>query len=105
MNYVIRGRVRKGKGYGRKIGYPTINIPHKSKIKRGVYSGKVILNKKAYRAGIVIGGNAEAHLIGFKGSAYGRVAIIEIGKFIRKFKKFKTEKELIAQIKEDMKHV
>lgn len=105
MNYVIRGKVRRGEGYGRKIGYPTINIPNKSKIKHGVYSGKVTLNTKTYRAGIVISENAEAHLIRYRGNAYGKMATFEMGKFIRKFKKFKSEKELIAQIRKDLKGV
>ena len=79
---MIRGVVRRGRGYGRKIGYPTININKKSKIKRGVYAGIVILGKKEYKAGIVIGENAEAHLMGYRGNAYGKVAMFEIGKFI-----------------------
>ena len=103
MNYVIKGEVRKGRGYGRKIGFPTINISNKTKIKRGVYTGIVTLRNKTYPAGIVIGENAEAHLIGYEGDAYGKEASLEIKKFIRKFKKFKTEKELIAQIKKDLK--
>jgi len=105
MNYVITGRVRKGKGYGRKIGYPTVNINNKTKIKRGIYTGIVTLGNKTYSAGIVIRENAEAHLVGYKGNAYDKEVTLEIKKFIRKFKKFKTEKELIAQIKKDMKHV
>ena len=99
----IRGKVKRGKGYGRKIGFPTINVNNKSKIKHGVYAGVVRLGKREYKAGIVVGEKAEAYLVGYKSNAYGRVAIIEIGKFIRKFKKFKTEKELIVQIKKDMK--
>ena len=102
---MIRGKVRRGKGYGRKIGFPTININNKSRIKPGVYAGSVTLDKKKYRAGIVIGENAEAHLMGYRGSAYGKWATIEVGKFIRKFKKFKAESALIKQIKKDLKYV
>ncbi|MEK7569706.1 MAG: riboflavin kinase [Patescibacteria group bacterium] len=102
---MIRDIVRKGRGYGKKIGYPTININNKSKIKHGVYAGVVRLGKRNYRAGIVIGENAEAYLVGYRGNAYGRTATMEVGKFIRKFKKFKTEKELIAQIKKDLENV
>jgi riboflavin kinase / FMN adenylyltransferase len=102
----ISGRVRKGRGYGRKIGYPTINISTTAvQPLEGVYGGKVTIGDKEYNAGIVVGpGNkVEAHMIGYKGNAYGKMAVIEIGKFIRKFKKFKTEKELITQIKKDLK--
>ena len=71
----------------------------------GVYTGEVVLGGKRYKAGIVIGENAEAHLKGYRGNAYGKWATIEIGKFIRKFKNFKTKKELIAQIKKDLKKI
>ena len=116
MNYVISGRVIRGEGYGKKIGYPTINIDRRNflglnkKIAFGIYSGVVVLNTKNYKAGIVIGPldkkglpKVEAHLIGYKGNAYGKKVLFKIGKFIRKFKKFKSEKELIAQIKKDLK--
>ena len=63
-----------------------------------------------YKAGIVIGPldkkglpKIEAHLIGYNGNAYGKMATLEIHKFIRKFKKFKNETELIMQIKKDIK--
>jgi FAD synthase len=82
----------------------------KDKPEFGVYAGDVVFNSKTYKAGIIIGPldgeglpKIEAHLIGFKGDAYGKQAIFELKKFIRKFKKFKTEKELIARIEKDLK--
>lgn len=75
-----------------------------------MYSGLVTLKSKIYKAGIVIGPldkkglpKIEAHLIGYKGNAYGKIAVLEISKFIRKYKKFKSEEELKAQIKKDIK--
>ncbi len=76
----------------------------------GVYAGVAVLEGKRYRAGIVIGPldkkglpKIEAHLVSFKENAYGRNVTLEIKKFLRKFKKFKTEKELIKQIGKDLK--
>jgi len=116
MDYIISGKVIKGDGYGKKIGFPTINIDRKNflrlknKIAFGIYVGIVVLGTKKYKAGIVIGPldkkdlpKIEAYLIGYNGNAYGKKAILEVNKFIRKFKKFKTEKELITQIKKDLK--
>jgi FAD synthase len=103
MDEKISGKVERGRGYGKKLGFPTMNIRNNSKVKHGVYAGTAILGKKKYRAGIVIGKHAEAHLIGYNGNSYGKTTTFEIGKFIRKFKKFKTEKELVTQIKKDLK--
>ena len=116
MNYIIAGRIIRGSKYGQKIGFPTVNLDRrnflgmKEKPAFGVYAGSVILNKGKYKAGIVIGPldkkglpKIEAHLVGFKGNLYGKKVVLKVGKFIRKFKKFKTEKELIIQIKKDLK--
>lgn len=107
MNYILRGVVIKGDGYGRKIGFPTANleVENQELPRDGVYTGVAILEGKKYKAGIVIGPKekVEAHLIGYNGDAYGKMVTLEIGKFLREFKKFNTEEELIAQIREDLK--
>ncbi len=85
MYYVIYGKVIKGDGYGKKIGYPTINITRTffSKLKKkpnyGIYVGRVFFEEKLYRAGIIIGPKdkkglpkLEAHLVGYKGNALGK---------------------------------
>lgn len=115
MNFVIFGKVMKGDGYGKKIGFPTLNLDRRNFLKLkdkpnfGIYSGTVTLNKKIYKAGIIIGPldkknlpKLEAHLIGYNGNAYRKNAVFELKKFIREYKNFKTEKELIIQIKKDI---
>lgn len=109
MKYIIKGIVIKGEGYGKKLGFPTVNLETKG-IKpkefppEGVYSGIAILDDIKYRAGIVIGpgDKIEAHLIGYNGDAYGKEVTLLIKKFIREYKKFNTEEELIIQIKKDI---
>ncbi len=110
MLHIIKGKVIKGDGYGRKLGFPTVNLDSETapKALSGVYTGKAMLEGVEYKAGIVIGSHnkgenkIEAHLIGYNGDAYGKEVTLEINKFIREFKKFETEAELITQIKKDI---
>src|SRR3989344_1532816 len=101
MHYIISGKVIKGDGYGKKLGFPTVNLDAETKEfpPDGIYVGIAVLDDIKYRAGIVVGPNRkiEAHLIRYNGDAYRKK------EFLRKFKKFKTEKKLIAQIKKDIK--
>lgn len=106
MHYLIKGKVIYGDGYGRKIGFPTINIlPESEELPpKGVYAGVGIIDGREYRAGIVVApdGKVDAHLIGYNGEAYGQVAVLQLDKFLREYKKFDTEAKLIAQIKKDI---
>ncbi len=106
MNYVISGIVVKGDGYGRKIGFPTVNLDvvGKNIPEDGVYAGVAFFEDREYKAGIVVGpnGKVEAHLIGASGDIYGKEVRLEIRKFLRAFQKFETEEELIGQIKKDI---
>ena len=109
MNYVITGKVIEGDGYGRKIGFPTANLETKRTQTKefppeGVYAGVAVLGDKEYRAGIVVDPNnkLEAHLIEFTGDIYGKTLTLKLEKFLRRFKKFDTQEELIAQIKKDL---
>lgn len=105
MEHKISGVVVRGDGYGRKLGFPTVNLDTKDELpKAGVYSGLAILDNKEYRAGILINpnGKVEAHLLGYNGDAYGKMVTLTTGEFLRDFKKFETEEELKAQIEKDL---
>src|SRR3989344_3933018 len=103
MDIKITGKVIRGDNYGKKIGFPTVNLETAVKEfpPEGIYSGVAMLDNLKYRAGIVIGPGkkVEAHLIGYDGDAYGKQVNLEINKFLREYKKFNTEKELKEQIK------
>ena len=105
MRYLISGKIIKGDGYGKKIGFPTVNLETKNNLPPvGVYVGMGILDGKEYRAGIVMGPNdkIEAHLLKYEGNAYGKSVTLEVKNFLRKYKKFKNEADLIKQIKSDI---
>lgn len=117
--FEYKGRVTRGDGYGRKLGFPTANLDRrqwtrqKLKIKHGVYAGTVILpSGKRHLAGIVIGPTdksglprVEAHLIKFRGNLYHKLLTLQITKFIRPFKFFANQVALKKQIVLDLKQV
>ncbi len=106
MGTKISGIVVHGDGYGRKLGYPTANLDFKNtELKSGVYSGVASFDNVSHQSGILINpdGKVEAHLLNFDGDLYGKIITLELKEFIREYKKFHSEKELIGQIAEDLK--
>lgn len=121
----IHGKVVHGSKYGRKLGFPTANLERRSfsrrktKIKLGIYSGQAsltphpsTLTPKLYKAAIIIGPidktglpKLEVHLLNFKGNLYGKYLYTYINRYIREFRKFKSEAELKAQIRRDIQRV
>lgn len=106
MPYIIKGIVIRGDGYGKKLGFPTVNLETQMKEfpPMGVYAGIAFMDGTVYRSGIVVGPNdkIEAHIIGYSGDAYGKQVVLTIQKFLREYKNFKTEEELINQITKDI---
>jgi riboflavin kinase / FMN adenylyltransferase len=106
MHYTISGKVVTGKGYGRRLGYPTVNLDTElsNLPPKGVYAGKAITESQVYCAGIVITpeDKIEAHLIGYSGDLYGKTVTLELEKFLREYKNFESEEKLKEQIKKDL---
>jgi len=115
--WTIEGIVRRGEKRGRKIGFPTCNLDLTNYIvpKLGVYSAKIIVDKKTKKKGIVnigyrptFGKNKlilEAHIFGLKKNLYDKRIKVMLINFIRKEKRFKSIAQLKKQIKIDIKKV
>ena len=113
--WTVEGVVKRGEKRGRKIGFPTCNLDLTNYIvpKLGVYSAKIIVDKKTKRKGIVNIGYRptfgkkklvlEAHIFGLKKNLYDKRIKVMLIKFIRKEKKFKGINQLRKQIKLDLK--
>ncbi len=115
--YCIFGKVIKGHGRGKSIGFPTINIklPSDMCLKRGVYAGYVIINGDTYRAAINYGKRPtvdgkeeflEIHIIDdfHFNNCVDYVKII-LEKYIREEKSFENIERLISQISSDVKKI
>ncbi|MBI5806205.1 bifunctional riboflavin kinase/FAD synthetase [candidate division TA06 bacterium] len=113
--YLVRGRVVKGRGMGRKLGYPTANLKVSDRLKLipgdGVYAARALVEKKSYEGMLYIGSRPtfggrstkaiEFNAFGNPGDLYGRELILEVHKFIRPSKKYGSLGELKRAIAGD----
>jgi len=110
----ISGRVVQGRKFGRRIGFPTANIKISNQINPlfGVYSVKIIFNKKTYKGianfGVrpTFGSSSpilEVNVFKKNHNFYTKNIKVLFIDFIRKEKKFKNSSMLVKQIKKDIK--
>jgi len=110
----------KGKGRGKLMGFPTINlkIPDNCKLKDGIYAAKVTIENKVFIGALHYGSvptfneqekSLEVFLLGSNISELenlgGKIIKVEIIKYLRPVIKFKSKGELIKQINEDVKKI
>lgn len=109
----ICGRVFKGQGLGKKIGFPTLNVSYSGEIS-GVFAGEVLLNGKIYGAAVNVGGRptvdneklCEAFLLNFdREIAAGTEVEIRLIEKIRDVEKFADLESLVKQISLDVEFV
>lgn len=112
-NYMLSGKIVKGHGVGKTMGYPTINLaipPAKLLPKKGVYSTLVRFDGSDYRGMAYIGErltfddsalSVEVNLFGFSGSVDAEKVVLELIDFIRPPEKFDSVKILTEKIKAD----
>ena len=115
--FYITGKVAKGKGLGRKIGFPTANIEiaedYKLIPKNGVYVIKTSIENKLVYGMMNIGMNPtvngtkktiEAHFFNFNNDIYNQTLKIEFVARLRDEQKFESVELLKKQLKLDEKN-
>ena len=112
--FTLEGMVVHGDKRGRELSYPTANIDlqnqHKIVPKQGVYLVKSKLKGRVVYGMMNIGTkptfdttmpSIEVHFLDWNGDLYGQAVQVELLKWIREERKFKTVKELQTQIQTD----
>lgn len=109
--YHLTGTVVAGKGFGRRLGFPTLNVapPPKLVPPPGVYAGEVPVDGVRHRAAINVGlpaggasGVVEAHLLDFDGDLYGRTLRIVFLARLREERRFADADALARAIAADV---
>lgn len=115
--YIISGRVVRGRGVGRRLGFPTANLeldPRKLIPAQGVYFGRVsgIPGSTRPRKCLVNIGSrptfgqsdllVEVHLLHYRGNLLGRRLKVELFSRLREERQFADADKLKAQIKKDV---
>ena len=110
MSSKISGIVRRHKGRGKKLGFPTANIEVNNKVKDGIYIaavGPMELSALVFiGTAQTFGENkrwAEIYILDFDEDIYGERIEVKLIKKVRENQKFDSEKDLIEQMKEDEK--
>lgn len=108
---LIWGKVKTGNKRGKSIGFPTANIALHREIAEGVYLSEVTVSNKNLFSLTFVGAAKtfnehkkmiESYILDFNKDVYGKWITIRLLKKIRGNIKFKSEKELIGQIKKDL---
>lgn len=106
---MICGKVVRGEGLARALGFPTANIGVNRDsvgIEDGVYVAQVELEKKEYNSVLVIINEpfkVEVHLFFYEGEDfYGKTVCCKILEKINDIEKFKSNKDLAKKINMDV---
>jgi riboflavin kinase/FMN adenylyltransferase len=114
--FALYGPVEAGRGTGRTLGCPTINVAETGQIvpADGIYAGWADVGGHSAPAAMFVGPaktfdvshrTIEAHLLDTTGDFYGLAARLRFGTRLRSIMKFDDVDQLISQIQEDLAHV
>jgi len=113
--YLLAGKVVRGDGRGKALGYPTANLLPSSPVKvvpqNGIYVA-IVRWKSSVSYGLVSIGTRptfnqdgdrrlEVHILGFDGDLYGASIDIQFLKLLREERKFDTAADLVRQMDSD----
>lgn len=111
--YTVRGRVLRGKGRGRRLGFPTANLKPEREliVAPGVYVARARWDEREAGAVVNVGFRptfgegeywVEAYLLGFSGDLYDKVLTLAFVERIRPEQKFPDAEALRAQVARDV---
>jgi riboflavin kinase/FMN adenylyltransferase len=112
--WALEGRVTRGDGRGRTLGFPTANLDMGDLIlpRTGVYAGSVTLEGKAWKAAVNVGfrptvgrdsvPSAELHVAGWSGDLYGKPLSVDLLRRLRDERRFESLEALRGQIARDL---
>lgn len=116
--YFLKGRVARGFGRGKQLGFPTANllVPQARLIPAsGVYAGRVRIAEAEYLAAIFVGApmtfgqfssSVEVFIIDYNGAdLYGSELQVSFIRRLRSVAKFASAEELVAQIQRDVEQI
>ncbi len=108
--YNFRGIVIKGNQRGKKLGFPTANVPLVEVFEEGIYASNVSIEGKYYKAITFIGNaktfnetvyQSETYILDFNEDIYGKEIDVSLEKKLRDNEKFTTVEALITMMKKD----
>jgi riboflavin kinase/FMN adenylyltransferase len=108
----VRGRVEKGAGRGKGLGFPTVNVPLApgQDVRHGIYAMRVHHDGQRHDAAGYVGARPtfgegapvlEAYLFHFAGDLYGAEVEAEFLAFLRPDQTFASAAQLAAQMEKD----
>ncbi|HWO07620.1 MAG TPA: riboflavin kinase [Candidatus Paceibacterota bacterium] len=102
---IFRGMVQRGSGYGRKLGFPTANIPCPDDALSGIYAAWVRHDDTTHAAAVYVDTKRkllEAHLLDVDLDLYGKEIEMTLVRKIREDRTFESAEEAKATIAADV---